>query len=88
MELVSDTDRRIIREIILGFFELFEKGAFTRQHVYDVAMADRDMPMIDSGLSVIFQEFEGLLSEGKIVLVAGEGVMAKFGLRPSYAHRR
>ena len=88
MEGVSIADRRIIREIILGFFELFEKGEFARQNVYDVAMADRDMPKIDNGLSVIFQEFEGLPSEGKIVLLAGDGGGTNFGFQPPNAHRR
>jgi hypothetical protein len=83
----TDGDRQIVREIILGYFELFEKDAFTRQHIYNVVIADRDMPKVDDQMSVITQEFDRLMLETKIEVASGAGDQEKIKLRRIPKHR-
>ena len=77
----TDLERRIVREIILGYFELFENDAFTRQHIYDVVIADRDMPKVDDQVSLVTQEFDRLMLETKIQVVSGVGDKEKIKLK-------
>ena len=83
----TDLDRKVVREIILGYFELFENDAFTRQHIYDVVIADRDMPKVEDQVSVITQEFDRLMLETKIQVVGGVGDQEKIKLRRIPKHR-
>ena len=87
MSEATDGDRQVVREIILGYFELFDKDTFTRQHIYDVVIADRDMPKVDDHMSVITQEFDRLLLETKIQVVGGVGDQEKIKLRRIPKHR-
>ena len=82
MDGTSDNDKRIIREIIVGHFELFEDKAFTRDAVCHVVMTDRDMPKVADGRSAVTQEFDQLLVQGTIVGDGGEGKNRKFKLKP------
>ena len=77
---VTDVDRQIVREIILGYFELFENDAFTRQHIYNVVIADRDMPKVHDQESVVTQEFDRLMLETKIEVLGGVGNQEKIKL--------
>jgi len=83
----TEDDKKIVREIILGYFELFENDAFTRQHVYQVVIADRDMPKIHDQESVISQEFDKLMLETKIQVSSGVGDKEKIQLRRISKHR-
>ena len=81
MNEISEVDRKIVREIILGYFELFENDAFTRQHIYDVVIADRDMPKVDDQVSLVTQEFDRLMLETKIQVVGEVGGLEKIKLK-------
>ncbi|HRB81715.1 MAG TPA: hypothetical protein PK614_05580 [Nitrospira sp.] len=81
MNEVTDGNKQIVREIILGYFELFETDSFTRQHIYNVVVADRDMPKIDDQVSIVTQEFDRLLLETKIQVVSGSGLQERFKLK-------
>ncbi len=83
----TDLDRKIVREIILGYFELFENDTFTRQHVYNVVIADRDMPKVDDQISVVTQEFDRLMLETRIQVVGGVGDQEKIKLKRIPKHR-
>lgn len=87
MNEATEDDKKIVREIILGYFELFENDAFTRQHVYQVVIADRDMPKIHDQESVITQEFDKLMLETKIQVSSGVGDKEKIQLRRISKHR-
>ena len=81
MDGISDIDRRIVREIIVGHFELFETQGFTRDAVYHVVMTDRDMPKVAGKLGYVIQEFDRLLAQGAIVDAGGAGPKQLFRLR-------
>ncbi len=87
MQEITAEDRKIVREIILGYFELFENKSFTRQHVYDIALADRDMPRIEDKQGVVAQEFDQLLLETRIRVVGGSGEKELIQLKPVRYHR-
>ena len=78
MDGISDVDRRIIREIIVGYFELFEDKAFTRDSVYHAVMTDPDMPKVGGKLAYVIQEFDALLAYGTIENAGGDGRAQKF----------
>ena len=81
MKESTDLDRKVVREIILGYFELFENDAFTRQHIFNVVIADRDMPIVDDQVPLITQEFDRLMQDTRIKFVGGVGDQEKFNLR-------
>lgn len=74
----DDADLRLIREIVLGYFELFDKQSFTRQQVCTAVLADRDMPKVDQPSALVLEILDKLLVEGQIQSAGGEGKNEKF----------
>ncbi|MGC3971123.1 MAG: hypothetical protein QM775_28435 [Pirellulales bacterium] len=81
MDGLADVDRQIIREIITGYFELFDNKACTRDSIYHEVMIDPDMPKVADKISHVIRVFDKLVATGRIVSAGGEGKSERFRIK-------
>lgn len=80
MHTATDADRHRIQEIILAYFELFDKKTFTRKQVCDAVLADREMPRVNEMSTLVLEIFDKVRSEQLIQSVGGMEENEKFRL--------
>lgn len=80
MHTATDADRYRIQEIILAYFELFDKKTFTRKQVCDAVLADREMPRVSDMSTLVLEIFDKVRSEQLIQSVGGTEENERFRL--------
>lgn len=80
MHTATDADRHRIQEIILAYFELFDKKSFTRKQVCDAVLADREMPRVTDMNTLVLEVFDKIRGAQLIQSVGGTEENEKFKL--------